>query len=238
MVYVTALKGERRRDSPTGRNKHSNMWTCKLAALLFGLMASIGSGFTLQAQLKPDPTVASVTEKSKEIAPFNTQDRLRFYEETTVTPLAFVGPVGGAAMTQWITGNPPEWGQGFQGYGRRLLAGYSRQVVASTVGLGVMFADREDPRHYPTGRHGVWKRGLYAARQAFVSHRSSGGEMPAYSRIFGLYAAGFAANAWYPARSSNVHSALYRGTTAFASNVGWQEFKEFWPDVRRKLSHR
>ena len=55
MVYVTALKGETRRESPTGRNKHSTMWTCKLAALLFGLMASIGSGFYAAGAVKARP---------------------------------------------------------------------------------------------------------------------------------------------------------------------------------------
>jgi len=129
-------------------------------------------------------------------------------------------------------------GQGFPGYGRRLLSGYSRQVIENTVGLGVAFAVREDPRRRPTGEHGIWKRGVYAARQAFVSHNASGGLMPAYSRIVGAYAAGFVSNAWYPAPYSNVYSALYRGSTALASDIVWQEFREFWPDVHRKLFGR
>jgi hypothetical protein len=168
-------------------------------------------------------------------AEFTSRDRLRFYSQTTFSPFAFTGPVIGSALTQWATGNPPEWGQGFPGYGRRLLSGYSRQVIANTIGLGVTFAAHEDPRHYPTGERGVWKRGWYAARDAFVSHNPSGGLMPAYSRIAGVYGAAFVSNAWYPAPNSNVHSALYRGSTALASDIVWQEFKEFWPDARRKF---
>ena len=182
-----------------------------------------------------DPTTAPVTDKSKRPAPFTIKDRMRFYGATTFSPLAVLGPIAGAAVTQWTTHNPPQWGQGFPGYGRRLLSGYSRQVISNTIGLGIALAANEDPRCRPTGERGVWKRGLYAARGAFVSHTASGSLMPAYSRIIGSYTAGFVSNAWYPAPYSNFHSALYRGSTALASDIVWQEFKEFWPDVHRKL---
>jgi hypothetical protein len=184
---------------------------------------------------QPDPTVAPVTDKSNVPAPFTMHERFRFYETTTFSPFAALGPLTGSALSQWITGNPPEWGQGFPGYGRRLLSGYSRQIIANSIGFGVALAAREDPRHYPTGEYGFWKRGLFAARDSFVSHNSSGGFMPAYSRIIGVYSAGFISNAWYPAPYSNVHSALFRGSTALASNIVWQEVKEFWPDIRRKI---
>jgi len=202
-----------------------------LALILCGLTP----GNLWPQEANSDPTTAPVTEKSKQPAPFTIKDRIRYYRETTFSPLALAGPIAGAALTQWTTGNPPQWGQGFPGYGRRLLSGYSRQVIANTIGLGVAFAAKEDPRRRATGENGIWRRGLYAARGAFVSHTPSGSLMPAYSRIIGAYAAGFVSNAWYPAPYSNVHSALYRGSTALASDIVWQEFKEFWPDVRRKL---
>ena len=165
-------------------------------------------------------------------------DRIRRYRRDTFSPYALLGPLAGAAWTEWTTRNPPEWGQGFEGYGRRLLSGYSRQVIANSIGLGVAMALHEDPRHQPTGKQEFWKRALFAAREAVVSRNASGGPMPAYSRIIGAYTAGFVSNAWYPPQYSNIHSALYRGSTALASDIIWQEFKEFWPDVHRKLELR
>jgi hypothetical protein len=217
--------------------------------LLIGLMALCCSQSMLHAQQvsagqaadqrkKLDATTAPVTDKSKQPVRFTTEDRLRFYKQTTFSPFAFVGPITGAAVTQWTTGNPPQWGQGFAGYGKRLLSGYGRQVIANTIALGVGFTIKEDPRRRPTSEQGVWKRGLYAARGAFVSHAASGKLIPAYSRILGAYGAGFISNAWYPRPYSNVHSALYRGTTALASDIIWQEFKEFWPDVRGRFPRR
>jgi len=212
----------------------------RIAFLILYLSGAVTWATLAQAQdsFVKDATEAPVTQTSKKIPPFTTKQKYRFYWQTTYTPFALTGPVLGAAVTQWTTRNPPEWGQGSPGYGRRVLSGYSRQVIANTIGLGVMSADGEDPRHYPTGKSGIWKRGLYAARETFISRRVSGGEMPDYSRIVGAYAAGFASNAWYPARYSNTKDALYRGSTALASDIIWQEFKEFWPDIRHKLRGR
>jgi len=210
-------------------------WQLRSALFFALILCGLSPGVLWPQEANSDPTTAPVTDKSKRPARFTIKDRILFYRETTFSPLALAGPIAGATVTQWTTGNPPQWGQGFPGYGRRLLSGYSRQVIANTIGLGIAFAANEDPRRRPTGEHGVWKRSLFAARGAFVSHTASGGLMPAYSRIVGSYAAGFVSDAWYPAPYSNFHSALYRGSTALASDIVWQEFKEFWPDARRKL---
>ena len=213
----------------------SFFWPVALVTI-FGVMTfSLFSPALSGQELQSDPTTAPVTDKSNKASRFTLRDRLRFYQQTTFSPFALTGPIAGAAVTQWGTGNPPEWGQGFSGYGRRLLSGYGRQVISNSIGFGVALAAREDPRHYPTGEHGIWRRALFAARQSVLSHNSSGGLMPAYSRIIGDYSAGFISNAWYPRPYANVHSALYRGSTALASDIVWQEFKEFWPDVHRKL---
>ena len=211
-----------------------------------GLLLVLACSLTLSAQNHPDssqlgvkpPPRSGTHATTKKLPPFTTKEHFRFYEKTTFSPFSFVGPVTGGALSQWVTGNPPEWHQGLRGYGRRVVSGYGRQVIANTVGLGVSFVDGEDPRHVPAGQHGIWKRGLYAARETFVSQRVSGGEMPDYSRIIGVYSAAFVANGWYPRRESNIKSALYRGSTALASDLVWQLFKEFWPDVHRKLRKR
>jgi hypothetical protein len=208
-------------------------------ATLCGVLATgLATLVEAQSNLRDDATTAPAPSSSSGTPAFTTSQKFRFFAQSAFGPLSLAGPAAGAMITQLLTGNPPEWGLGPPGYGRRLLSGYSRQVIANTVGLGIMFADGEDPRHYPTGKHGIWKRGLYAARQTFISRKVSGGEIPDFYRIGGAYVAGFVSNAWYPAPYSNTKDALYRGSTALASDIIWQEFKEFWPDVHRKLLRR
>lgn len=213
-----------------------------LAPALLGLIGLFGYGPRSHAQQQrasPDakPPAAHGAETARR---FTIEDRFRYYERKTFMPSSVVAPALGAAFTEWATGIPSQWGQGPRGFGRRAVSGYSRQLISNTVGLGIGLADHEDPRHHATGQHGVWKRGLYAAREAVVSRKAGTVElMPAYSRIVGDYTAALVSNSWYPARASKADDVLWRGTTALASDVVWQEFREFWPDVRRTLQlHR
>ena len=50
--------------------------------------------------------------------------------------MSFLGPGVGAALTQSVTGNPREWGQGFGGYGRRFASGYGRNIISNTIFIG------------------------------------------------------------------------------------------------------
>lgn len=212
-----------------------------LAPVLLGLIGLSAPAPTLRAQQPVIPGQAKppVADNTANARRFTGEDRLRYYGRKTFTPSSVVAPALGAAFTGWTTGIPRQWGQGLPGFGRRLVSGYSRQVIANSAGLGIGFVDHEDPRHYSTGQHGIWRRGLYAASEAVVSRKAGTVElMPAYSRIIGDYTAGLISNAWYPSPLSSVHDGLWRGTTALASDVLWQEFKEFWPDLRRRLRFR
>jgi hypothetical protein len=165
-------------------------------------------------------------------------DRVGFYARNTYGPTSFLGPAVGAALTQWVTGNPREWGQGFGGYGRRLASGYSRNVIANSIALPIAAFDHEDPRYFPSNRRGIWPRAQYALVHAFVVRNEAGREMPAYSRIIGAYGAGFASNTWYPRSSADTKHALYRGSTALASSMAYTVLLEFWPDAMRLMHLR
>jgi hypothetical protein len=81
-------------------------------------------------------------------------DRFRIYKHALSRPYMIVGPAMGAGIGQWEN-EPPEWGQGGQGYGRRLASGVSRSVISETIRFGFAAADGEDPRFKPSGETGV-----------------------------------------------------------------------------------
>ena len=88
-------------------------------------------------------------------------DRFNIYRKAFAEPSFFVPPFLGAAYELWRN-NPPEWGQGMQGYDRRLASGYARDVIEHTLKAGFAAADHEDPRHHLSKMHGVWPRARYA----------------------------------------------------------------------------
>ena len=184
-----------------------------------------------------DPPAQPHKTKSNSVDPLTFQERLRIYKHSFVHPEGILGPLMGAGVGQ-ARNTPPEWGQGAEGFGRRLASGYGRSVISRTIALGVGTLDHEDYRYRPCHETGIWRRGWCATTQTFVSRTPDGGSMPAFSRFAGVYGAGFIANAWEPPSQKDAAHALERGSTALASSVGWHIFEEFWPDIRKKLLHR
>jgi len=162
------------------------------------------------------------------------KDRLRMYRKTILRPYSVVGPAFGAGIGQWED-EPAEWGQGAAGYARRFGSGMGRHLISETIRFGVAAVDGEDPRYYRSADTGVWKRGLHAVSETFVSHTSDGYRMPAYSRFLGTYGAAFIANTWYPDSRATTGSALRRGSTSLASSIGFHLFEEFFPRKKFKM---
>jgi hypothetical protein len=164
----------------------------------------------------------------KPVGELTLADRFAIYRQAVLRPYSLLGPAFGAGIGQWED-EPPEWGQGAKGYGRRVASGMSRQLISETIRFGVAAADGEDPRYHRSQDTGVWKRAEHAIVETFTSETADGGRMPAYSRFAGTYGAAFISNAWYPDSRATAGWALRRGSTALASSVGFHLFEEFLP---------
>ena len=171
---------------------------------------------------------AKPEERPSENEPLTLKTRFTDYRQSTFTPMAILFPAVTAGYNQ-LRNYPPEWQQGGEGYGKRLLSAYGSSVLGKTISFGIAALDREDPRYvrstYP--RKQIFKRAGYAIAHTFVSTRENGGHMPAWSRFAGAYGAGFIANEWYPDRHSTVHNALHLGSFNFASDVAFNLLREF-----------
>jgi hypothetical protein len=163
------------------------------------------------------------------------RDRFGIYTRAFVKPDSVLGPMFGAAVNQ-ARNEPPEWGQGAQGFGVRFASGYGRMLISRTIRFGVAAADHEDPRFIPSGEMGFWRRLTSATVHVFVVPTDRGTELPAFSRLAGIYGAAFISNAWYPLSRANTSHAFARGSTALSATVGWNVLREFWPDIKRHIT--
>ncbi len=162
-------------------------------------------------------------------------ERLRFHARGIAGPGALLAAAAGAGLGQWRD-EPPEWGQGWAGYGRRVGNLVATSAINQAISFGAGAALQEDLRHLPSGKRGLWPRAWSAVRSTFLVSKADGGQSVAYSRLMGAYGAGFVSSAWHPERKSNPGEALLRGTIVLGGGVGSNVFREFWPDIRRKLS--
>jgi len=163
-------------------------------------------------------------------------ERIEVYRRSILNPDSVLSPALGAALAQ-ANNEPPEWGQGADGYGTRLASGYGRLVINRTIRFGVAALDHEDPRFTPSNERGFWRRFRSASFYYLVPYTDSGTRIPAFSRFAGAYGAAFIANAWYPESRANAGHAMMRGSTSLAAGYTWHVFREFWPDIKKAIHH-
>ncbi len=173
--------------------------------------------------------------RSKPIAKFTFHDRVQDYWLSTYQPSSLIFVAGEAAYDQ-ATNYPPEWKQGWNAYGKRVLSDAGILVTSDTIRFGVAALDHEDPRYVPCDcpRRAIFRRVGHVFLRSVVSPRDGGGSTFAFSRMAGAYGAGFVANTWYPAGHSNLRNAAYLGTFTVVTGTGANLLREFIrPHIKR-----
>ena len=132
----------------------------------------------------------------------------------------------------------PSFGQGFEGYTKRLATSFADQTMGNMMTEGVVPAlTHQDPRYFRLGSGSKGRRVLNALAGIFVARMDSGTKTFNFSEWGGNSVAVAVSNLYYPdtrtARDNAQKLGFQCATDAF-SNV----LKEFWPDVKRYFEHR
>jgi len=158
------------------------------------------------------------------------------YNDSFDWPL-FAVAAGYAGLGQ-LTSENPSFGQGATGYFNRYVRTLSDLVIGNVLTEGVMaslFA--EDPRYFRNGKGRFWARIGYASSRIFLTRTDSGATRFNCSEIFGNSTAVGISTLYYPDRRS-VGDVFGKLTILLAADAFSNLLKEFWPDVKRKLSGR
>ena len=137
-----------------------------------------------------------------------------------------------------LSNQNPSFGQGMKGYAHRWGTNYVDQAVGNMFAEGFYPALlHEDPRYFRRGEGPVSHRLGYALSRIFITKTDSGSHRFNYSEWVGNATGVAISNTYYPdARnwSDNTTKLLTQCATDAASQV----LKEFWPDLKRKLSKK
>jgi hypothetical protein len=134
----------------------------------------------------------------------------------------------------------PGYGQGAEGYGKRVAAYFADGTIENFfTGAIVPSILRQDPRFYQSGKGGFAHRTEYAVSRIFVTRSDSGKTQFNFSEIFGsAIAAGISTYSYHPQADRTVPNTF----SVWGTQVGYDSItyvvKEFWPDIRRKLSKK
>jgi hypothetical protein len=128
----------------------------------------------------------------------------------TVEGLAF------SAVDQ-LRNDPPEWGKGWPGYGKRVASNLGEFYIQELVTEGLAAAMNRPLDYKPCHCPELGDRVMNAARGAIFDQLPDGSHALAIPRIVGAYTGSFAQAAWRPATANSVwRVGLVNGTTSLA----------------------
>ena len=184
------------------------------------------------------PNYATVEAGAGNEAVLTNGEKFKLSLQGALDPYEFL-IVGGLAAVNRAQGRDPWSGQGFTGYGKRYAVGFANQAIGSVM-TGAVFPAllRQDPRYFQRNRGGFLRRFAYAGARIFVTRGDSGKMQFNYSEFAGNAAAAAVSNLYEPASSRTLSNARSTWETQIAIDAIGYEAKEFWPDLRRKLSHQ
>lgn len=166
-------------------------------------------------------------------------DKLKIYGKRIVAPRVLISTLFSAGIKQWEN-SPGQWGRGWDGYGKRYGTDFARLGIRNTLAFGIDSALHLDPRFHraPEGESNS-SRFKHAVKQILIVNKDGGGKSFAYGSVISAFAAGEAGTLWQPHRSDGrFGDGLVYAGFLFAGDAGRNVFREFWPDIRRKIRHK
>ena len=173
---------------------------------------------------------------SNDALPLNPKQKFRLAWKTTTDPFTVVG-VAALAGVEQATNAFEGYGQGAQGYFKRLGASYADAITGTFVGSAILPSLlKQDPRYFYKGSGSTRSRLLYALASPVICKGDNMHWQPNYSNVAGSFASAGISYLYYPPSDRNgaglvLQNSLIRlGETAFEGVL--QEFI-----VRRLTPH-
>ncbi len=131
----------------------------------------------------------------------------------------------------------PGFGQGAQGYGKRIGTAFADGTIENFMTEAVLPSIlKQDPRYYHLGKGSFWRRTTYAVSRIFVTRSDAGSTQFNYSEIFGSAMSAAISTYSYHPRSDRT---IVNTAKVWGTEVGYDTItlvvKEFWRDIGRHL---
>jgi hypothetical protein len=170
--------------------------------------------------------------------PLTTKLKFKLALKADTDVMTFVGVAFMSAIYQ--AGDMPDYGQGWDAYGKRMAAGYGDTSTDIFFGGAIypwMF--RQDPRYFYQGTGTVKSRALHAMSSPYICKGDNGRTQPNYSSLGGDLTSGAISNLYYPETNRGA-GLVFEGfaiTTGVRTvNALIQEFllRKLTPSARQK----
>lgn len=167
--------------------------------------------------------------------PLSPGGKFELFLNESVAPASFLISGVSAGFGQWRD-SPHAYGQGAEGYGKRLGASLARGASSSFSGTFAMASIlRQDPRFFPQSQPTFWGSVKYSARRLVVTRSDAGEDVFNASGLVGPLAGETLANAYLPRSEQTGAKTLERYGSDLAWRFAGNMFKNYWPTLFRGL---
>lgn len=152
--------------------------------------------------------------------------RSKRYVNSVVGPFALGRTVATAGISTWRN-SPEEWGDRWEGFGRRVASNFVKNVIKQTTIYGLDEALRYDSQYYRSKNKSVAARMRNALISPVTARDRNGKRVVGVPRLVGTYTSNIVAyETWYPARY-DWKDGVKSGTISLGFNAAFNLFKEF-----------
>jgi hypothetical protein len=176
-------------------------------------------------------------ENGQHVPPLTTAQKFKVVARGTFDPVNFVW-YGLLAGISQANDSEPGYGQGAEGYAKRYGAAFGDSAIENFF-VGAVFPSilHQDPRFYQSVKGSFLHRTGYAISRVILTHGDNHNVQFNFSEIMGSgTAAAISTYTYHPSEDRNFSNMASVWGTQVALDTITFEIKEFWPDVRRKIS--
>ncbi len=170
--------------------------------------------------------------------PLTRRQRWDYYVNQNFTSVgSYFGPVLSSIIDQ-SNGQPPEWGGGMGGYGKRLASRFGTGVIQGSVQSAGTTILKQDPRYIRSSDQRILRRIGHAFIYTIITYNDSGQNRLAIATLGSYYASSMLTNYWYPGRYTALGDGVRDGNRQVILAGLLNQFQEFWPEIRRYVLRR
>ena len=167
--------------------------------------------------------------------PLSAGQKFGFAARNAFGPLTYPEVALIAGINQ-ASNSQPSWGQGGEGFGKRYGAAFTDQAINTMVSQAVLPSlFKQDPRYFRRASGSFGSRVGYALSRMWITRRDDGSRVANLSPILGAAITAGISRAYYPSVDRNAGETMRVWGIQIASDAAWNEFYEFWPDVRHAI---
>jgi hypothetical protein len=168
--------------------------------------------------------------------PLNPRQKFRLAWKTTTDPFTFVGVAAVAGVEQAANAHSG-YGQGWDGYAKRLGASYADAVTGTFIGSAILPSLlKQDPRYFYKGTGSTGSRLLYALASPVICKGDNMSWQPNYSNVAGAFASAGISYAYYPKGDRNGATLVFQNSLIRLGEMAFEGvLQEFL--IRRLTPH-